>query len=186
MRDHASVSPTFWVRGTGKLLRGDPAAQVVALYLMTCPSASMTGLFHLSLPALAHETGLGTEGASKALARCIEVRFCDYDEAEELVWIPNLARYQVGISLAGKDKRVAGLVKSLRPFVRHRFYQFFLDLYADAYGITPESAAPSFDVANKPLPRGPFPDPVLSCPDPVLSCPVPKNQPTPPESPPSI
>ena len=44
MRDYAKIRPVFWTRGTGKKLRGDPEAQVVALYLMSAPLSHMTGL----------------------------------------------------------------------------------------------------------------------------------------------
>ena len=37
VRDYGKVSPQFWVGKTGKRLRGDMEAQIVALYLMTSP-----------------------------------------------------------------------------------------------------------------------------------------------------
>jgi len=40
MRDYAKVSPRFWIGNTGKQLRSDPDAQVVALYLMSNPHAN--------------------------------------------------------------------------------------------------------------------------------------------------
>lgn len=46
MRDYGSVSPQFWIGKTGKALRGKPEAQLLALYLMTCPHANMIGVFH--------------------------------------------------------------------------------------------------------------------------------------------
>ena len=46
MRDYGKVSPGFWIGETGKALRGDMEAQIVALYLMTSPHATMTGVYH--------------------------------------------------------------------------------------------------------------------------------------------
>lgn len=169
MRDHATIAGTFWTRGTGKLLRGHAEAQVVAMYLMSCPAASMVGIFHIALPTLCHETGLTIEGAWKGLRRCFDVGFCEYDEGEELVWVPNLARYQVGEVMKPGDKRKAGVIRSLRPFHRHPFYGKFVALYGDAYGLVGGSpySPPSqkSDAPPKPLQRGFDPDPVLD-PDP--------------------
>ena len=68
MRDYAKVSPRFWLGETGRELRKAGAeAQVVAFYLMTSPHANMLGLYYLPVLYLAHETGLGPEGASKGL-----------------------------------------------------------------------------------------------------------------------
>ncbi|ENU2556439.1 hypothetical protein ACE4O8_005059, partial [Escherichia coli] len=73
MRDYAKVSPRFWLGETGRELRKAGAeAQVVAFYLMTSPHANMLGLYYLPVLYLAHETGLGLEGASKGLKRAVE------------------------------------------------------------------------------------------------------------------
>ncbi len=76
MRDYAKVSPRFWLGETGRELRKAGAeAQVVAFYLMTSPHANMLGLYYLPVLYLAHETGLGLEGASKGLKRAVEAGF---------------------------------------------------------------------------------------------------------------
>ena len=68
MRDYGKVSPHFWLRGSGKKLRGDSEAQVVALYLATSPSANITGLYHIERARLAQRSaqnrgrGPGKEG----------------------------------------------------------------------------------------------------------------------------
>ena len=61
------VSPQFWIGETGKLLRGDANAQLLALYLMTCPHSTMTGVFHCPILYMAHETGMGLEGYQRPL-----------------------------------------------------------------------------------------------------------------------
>ena len=68
MRDYATVAPQFWLGKTGRELRKKGAeAQVVSFYLMTSPHANMLGLYYLPILYIAHETGLGLEGASKGL-----------------------------------------------------------------------------------------------------------------------
>ena len=69
MRDYAKVSPHFWVGKTGKQLKKNPEALVVAMYLMTNPHANMLGLYYMPQMFIAHETGLTLEGASKGLQR---------------------------------------------------------------------------------------------------------------------
>ena len=72
MRDYATVAPQFWLGKTGRELRKKGAeAQVVSFYLMTSPHANMLGLYYLPILYIAHETGLGLEGASKGLNSCL-------------------------------------------------------------------------------------------------------------------
>jgi hypothetical protein len=100
MRDYAKVAPQFWTGETGKKIRAAGAETVVvALYLMTCPHANMIGLYYLPKMYIAHETGLGMEGASKGLTRAIEAGFCSYDEASEHVFVHAMARFQIADKL---------------------------------------------------------------------------------------
>lgn len=133
MRDYGSVSPRFWIGETGKSLRGDAPAQVLALYLMTCPHASMTGVFYCPVMYMAHETGLGIEGASKALARLIEEGFCEYEEASDTVFVVRMAAYQIGESLKPGDKRILGLCRELERMPESRMKARFIQVFGKAY-----------------------------------------------------
>lgn len=135
MRDYGKVSPQFWIGETGKQLRGDANAQVLALYLMTCPHSTMTGVFHCPILYMAHETGMGIEGATKALARLSEVGFCQYDEASETVFVVRMAAYQIGESLKPNDNRVAGLRKEVERMPESRAKSRFLSVYGVAFGL---------------------------------------------------
>ncbi|MDW5308819.1 hypothetical protein R7J43_21940, partial [Acinetobacter baumannii] len=75
------VSPHFWTGTTGKKLRQTHEGLIVAMYLMTSPHANMLGLYYMPLLYVAHETGLGMEGASKGLQCACEAGFCSYDES---------------------------------------------------------------------------------------------------------
>jgi hypothetical protein len=141
VRKYASVSPMFWVRGSGKRLRGNKDAQILALYLMSCPAATMAGIFPMSLPTMCHETGLDEKGAREALECLSQEAFAYWDEAEELAWVPALPLHQVGERISvnsrgKKDHRHSALVKALEPFKGHRFYAQFIDRYGDAYLLT--------------------------------------------------
>lgn len=134
MRDYGKIGPKFWIGATGKKLRAAGAeAQVVALYLMTSPHANMLGLYYLPQMFIAHETGLGIEGASKGLASAIEAGFCEYDEASETVWVMEMAKYQIADELSGKDLRIKGVQNEYDSLPNNPFLSRFYDMYATAF-----------------------------------------------------
>jgi hypothetical protein len=126
MRDYSKVGPKFWIGETGKALRGHPEAQIVAMYLMTCPNSEMTGVFYCPMWAIAAETGLGEEGASKGLQRLVEVDFCTYEAGKELVFVHEMAKYQIGEELKVNDNQVKSVQKafsSMKGVIRQRFFE---------------------------------------------------------------
>jgi hypothetical protein len=156
MRDYAKVLPRFWTSGTGKLLRDDPDAQRVAAYLMTCPQGHMTGLFNLAMPTLIHEVGsLSPEGACKALARLSQEAFAFYDPEEELFFLKEGARVQIGDTLHPRDKRIKGIAKYLQKYKNHEFYRLFLDEYAVVFHLEwllePKPLGRGFQAPPKPV-----------------------------------
>lgn len=132
MRDYGIVSPKFWIGETGKRLRKDPGAQVLALYLMTSPHATMTGVYHCPMLYMAHETGLGDEGASKALARLIEEGFCEYEASSEYIFVVNMAFWQIAESLKPGDHRIKGLMREVDK-MHKAFKARFLQVYAQPF-----------------------------------------------------
>jgi len=134
MRDYAKLSPTFWSGSTGKeLRRRGSEGVIVALYLMSSPHSNMLGLYYQPRLYMAHETGLGIEGASKGLRDCIESGFCEYDDATEVVWVPEMAAYQIGDALASGDKRCKGIQKDYMALPNNRFVRAFFDRYSKAF-----------------------------------------------------
>lgn len=147
MRDYGSVSPQFWIGKTGKQLRGNAQVQVLALYLMTSPHANMIGVFHCPIMYMAHETGLGFEGASKALESLINVGFCLYDYESETIFVVRMAAHQVGEGLDSKDNKVKGVHKEVAKIAVQALKTAFIEEYASDFHLKTE--APS-----KPLQRG--------------------------------
>jgi hypothetical protein len=133
MRDYGKVSPRFWTGKTGKSLRGDQEAQLLALYLMTSPHANMIGVFHCPVMYMAHETGMAIEGASKALRRLEEIDFCTFDADEEMVWVREMAAHQVGERLSPKDKQVIGIQRQYEQLPEGQIRRGFLARYVDDY-----------------------------------------------------
>ena len=152
MRDYGVVSPKFWIGETGKALRGNAPAQVLALYLMTSPHANMIGVFHCPVLYMAHETGLGMEGASKALVSLIEAQYCTYDEASETVFVHRMAAYQVAQSLKLEDKRVKGVEREWLSISSEAIKAAFFAIYSEAFHLPKESkkASPK-EAPSKPL-----------------------------------
>lgn len=145
MREYGAVSPQFWLGKTGKSLRGDLEAQVLAFYLMTSPHANMIGVFYCPVMYMSKETGLPLEGASKALARLIQDGFCVYDEDSETIFVKTMVEHQVGKDIKSGDKRLLGIRKEWQKIaVEHLKAAFFAE-HGQAYGL--EIEAPS-----KPLP----------------------------------
>ena len=133
MSHYSKVLPGFWTGDTGRALRGDPAAQVVAAYLLTSPHANMIGFYYLPLSYVATDTGLPFEGASEALRRLCEGGFCHYDESSEVVWVVEMAKFQVGESLEAKDNRCASIRREYASLPNNRLLQDFFDRYGQAY-----------------------------------------------------
>lgn len=133
MRDYSKVSGVFWTRGTGKSLRGDIEAQLVALYLMTSPHANMIGVFSLPIGYIQIDTGLPFEGASKGLQRLVEGGFCSYDEAYETVFVHEMANYQIGASLKATDNRVKDIQKQYENLPESLIKSKFFEKYSTAF-----------------------------------------------------
>ncbi len=136
MRCYAKISPQFWIGETGKALRrAGVDAQTVGLYLLSGPHANMIGLYYLPKLYIAHETGLGMEGASKGLSACVNAGFCAYDETSEIVWVYEMARFQVAEVLSVADKRSAGIQNEYNALPDNPFLSGFYDKYRAAFNM---------------------------------------------------
>lgn len=134
MRDYGKVSPQFWIGKTGRDLKAQgPEALIVSMYLLTNPHANMIGMYYLPVVYIAHETGLGLEGAWKGLRRGVEVGFCHYDDASEVVWVPEMATYQIAVSLKANDNRCVGIQKEYDAQPKNAFLSEFYEKYKDAF-----------------------------------------------------
>lgn len=131
MRDYGKVSVKFWSSGSGKRLRGHPRAQVVALYLLSGSSSTMTGLYYVPLVLMAHETGMTLDEVRDALVVIKEMGFASYDEDRELAWVHNAAEFEFGEGLKLGDNKIAGIKKHLRSFGEHPF----VDAFEERYGV---------------------------------------------------
>lgn len=145
MRDYSKVSGQFWTGKTGRSIRGDAQTQVVALYLLTSPHATMIGVFHCPLIYIAHETGSPLEGAREGLRKLVERGFCTYDEDTEMVWVHEMARFQIGEAIKASDNRTKDIRKQYQNLPEGKIKQGFYARYRDAFhlsGGSPSEAPP--------------------------------------------
>jgi hypothetical protein len=136
-RDYGAVSPRFWTGDTGKKLRRHPDAQRLAVYLMTCHGSSMTGLYYLPLPVVAHEVGMTIEEATDAFGVLAELEFASYDPREDLVFVREMAAWQVEEELQPNDNRIKGVKRELAPHRHHPFVSAFWARYEVAFSLGP-------------------------------------------------
>jgi len=137
MREYAKLAPTFWTGTTGRALRRRGSdAVIVALYLVSSPHSNMLGLFYQPLMYMAHETGLGIEGASKGLQACIACGFCSYDEDTEMVFVHEMAAWQIAGELSSGDKRCKGIQKDYDALPNCPFLGAWFDRYEKPFNLS--------------------------------------------------
>ena len=143
MRDYAVFSPRFWTSDTGKRIKAAGRdVQIVAVYLFTSPTSNMIGLYYLPLPTLCHEVGIDNEGALKALRSLEDLHFCRYSPFEEVVFVFEMAKWQVGDRLAENDNRVKGVIRELENYRKSSFLPAFMERYSRPFHL-PKMEAPS-------------------------------------------
>lgn len=86
------VAPAFWT---------DPALQelsmhskLVALYLLTCPASRPEGIYDLRVADVVRGTGCSLLQCAAALDELTTVGFALYNAEDEIVCVPEMARYR--------------------------------------------------------------------------------------------
>jgi hypothetical protein len=149
MRTFAQVRPSFWHGATGRQIRRfGHECQVLALYLITGPSAHAPGLYYLPLTAVAHETGMTVEEVRSGIAKLCEIEFCSYDHDSEVVFVMNMARFQIGERLEQKDKNVTWVWREMKKMRDLPFFDQLLEMYGQRYQLTEYFKS---DETSKPL-----------------------------------
>jgi hypothetical protein len=109
-------------------------------------------MYPLPIIYIGHETGLGLEGASKGLQCCIEAGFCKYDEDSEVVWVIEMAHYQIADSLSANDKQCKGVQKAYDEVIENPFLSEFYEKYAADFHLTHKRGCTSpFQAPSKAL-----------------------------------
>lgn len=153
MRRYSQITSAFWTGNTGRAIRGDHDAQIVAMYLLTSPHATLEGVYVCPLAYIAHDTGSPLEGASKGLQRLIDAGFCTYDEDSETVWVHEMAWFQIGEIKKG-DKRLRYIQKFFDDLPESLIKQGFYERYKDIFALENKPLPSPLEAPSKPLPRG--------------------------------
>lgn len=147
MRKYSSITPKFWIGKTGRKLRGDISAKLVAAYLLSCPNNDMTGVFYCPLCQISAETGLPLEAPSvplpspfqgplKGIREALETLqredFAIYDYESEYVFVKKMALFQIAPELKPTDKRVTGIrtaIESMPDNFKHLFVKEYNECF---------------------------------------------------------
>lgn len=157
MRTQVTLIPTFWTRGSGKKLRGNPNAQVLALYLMSAPASTYVGIYYLPFLTIVNETGLTEEQVRAALPEISEIAL--YDEQAELVFLPEGAAHQIGQTMSTADKKRKSVLAQLKVYGKHPFVTQWVERYYDAYHLSNDGIGNPTGGAPKGHPSIPHPPP---------------------------
>lgn len=147
MRKYSSITPKFWIGKTGRKLRGDISAKLVAAYLLSCPNNDMIGVFYCPLCQISAETGLPLEAPSvplpspfqgplKGIREALETLqredFAIYDYESEYVFVKKMALFQIAPELKPTDKRVTGIrtaIESMPDNFKHLFIKEYNECF---------------------------------------------------------
>lgn len=149
MRKYSSITPKFWIGKTGRKLRCDISAKLVAAYLLSCPNNDMTGVFYCPLCQISAETGLPLEAPSvplpspfqgplKGIREALETLqredFAIYDYESEYVFVKKMALFQIAPELKPTDKRVTG-IKTAIESMPENFKYLFIKEYNERFNL---------------------------------------------------
>jgi len=136
MREYGAVSPQFWTGRTGRQIRKlGPMAQVIALYLLTAPGSTMLGLYYLPIGTIVHETGIPEGDVHETMADFDEIGFAHYDTENEVVWVVEMAKFQIAEELKTTDNRYKYVVKESPRFAASPLYDRWYDQYHEAFNL---------------------------------------------------
>lgn len=164
MRKYSSITPKFWIGKTGRKLRGDISAKLVAAYLLSCPNNDMTGVFYCPLCQISAETGLPLEAPSvplpspfqgplKGIREALETLqredFAIYDYESEYVFVKKMALFQIAPELKPTDKRVTGIrtaIESMPDNFKHLFIKEYNECFNLGFKNIPSPEIQEFGV----------------------------------------
>ena len=130
------VAPEFWSGRTGRKLREyGRDVQVVALYLITCPTASPLGVYYLPIPTLCHEINITSEGAMKALQCLSTEAFSYYDATSEEIYVVEMAKYQIAERITGKDKRQSWIIEEAKKLSKSSHFERWYARYKTPFNL---------------------------------------------------
>ena len=135
MREYSKVSPRFWIDEVGrKIKKHGIECRLISIYLLTCPSSNMIGMYYLPLSTISNETGISLVKVNRVMSQLKAINFCDYDDYMEHVWVKDMARHQIG-ELKDKDNRIKYCNKEYKNLPNLIFSEEFYEVYFKFLGL---------------------------------------------------
>lgn len=111
---------------------------------MTSPASNLIGLYYETVPAICHALDFTPEMFRSAMSEVERSGFAFYDEADELVWVPNATDRQVGEAMGAGDKRRGPVLAELKQLPKgHRFVSEWFARYGEPFGMSIPNERPS-------------------------------------------
>lgn len=134
------VHTTFW--NDADVIDWTPEERYFFLYLMTCPSSSVCGIFELPIKIIERETGYNRDTVIKLLERFTDKKKVKYNVVTQEISIKNWLRYRG--SIENNEKMVKRLFNESEAIKDHSLVLFVTDL-TNYMGITYEEKPCEYD-----------------------------------------
>ena len=152
---YRSIQLDFWkdpvIRRMGNFTK------LVFIYLITNPNSDMTGLYRLSLGQIAFDLGVDVDTVKTATIELIGMDRIGYDEANEIVWVKNMFKYQVR---KPSDTQLKHAKEQIESLGKCTLIGEFLDRYSDWYNAL-SIPLPKDPSVSKGLPGDPMDTPTI-------------------------
>ena len=173
MRKYANMYGRFWTGNTGSLLATyDPMVRNAAAYLISCDQSNIIGMYRLFTTTMARALNIVDPHDCLYLLsdlQCIE--FAYYDPGTQYVWVPEMARYQVGDTLALSDDQRTGVLRVLKQHRDSPFYGNWVQRYRVAFNLH-QKPAMNTPRTGKKVRRIPLPEDEVWIADDTLKDPI--------------
>lgn len=112
MSSYHKVSRLFWKdpKVRAWLKDGEHLTVNLALYMLTCDHKNSEGLFWLPKAYVEADLALEADQVGEQMARLLSEDFIEYDEAAEVVFLPNALRYHEPKS----ERQLKGAISALQ------------------------------------------------------------------------
>ncbi len=123
-RRYATLPLDFFTSPVVKQLAEAP--KVLYAYLHVNPATNLLGLYYLPRVLITAEAGLSKKVADKAWQALEDLGLVQYDDVNQIVYLPGFMNREAGGDLSPDDKRVTGAAKELKTLFRTPLVGVFL------------------------------------------------------------
>lgn len=144
MRTYGIAKSTIWNGPTGReLYAAGKDAQLLAVYLFSNPHANAIGLYYLPIVVIPSEVAMTIDEVRATFGVMDHLEYAHYDDPSQVVWVREMAHYQLGAQLDKRDGKVPAILKAYRAVPPNPFLGGFFDRYAAAFHLTERRDASS-------------------------------------------